>query len=443
MTRRFATPCFFVAQVGACILAGCGSDEGAPPSVDASVDATADTSTASDAAAPPVGSVDALGNEAGGGVAVKGIVVVNSDYQSSSISFLDRDGNLVKDGCLTSGSGSQGYTLTLSGDVVLPSRQPSGGEVVVIDRTNAALTWLDSATCAPLRQLAVGTGFASNPHDLVMLTPTKAYVSRYGENAKATPPADDFDDGDDLLIIDPSQPKILGRIDLKSYAPAGVNILPLADRAILIEGKVYLSLNGIASDWTAYGTGRIVMVDPTTDKVVGMIDIPGAKDCGALDYLAAEQKLVVACQGSTGAQGADTSALVAIDLSVTPPAVVAQVSAAAAGGSAFSYSSIAALSGSNVFGVALGNFGAPPPDQLWSVSFAGTSPVKVFASTEGFALGALLADVEKGRIVVADGPTTSAALVRIFDLVAGTFSTAKTTDADPSHHLPPRALAWY
>ena len=45
------------------------------------------------------------GHDGGSGT---GIVVVNSDYSSSSVSFLDRDGNLLMDGCLNYGSGSPG-----------------------------------------------------------------------------------------------------------------------------------------------------------------------------------------------------------------------------------------------------------------------------------------------------------------------------------------------
>jgi hypothetical protein len=465
MNRRFEiVGRFFLALVVASTLGACGSnDTGSPPPVDANasvnidagagVDVTAAEAEPSSAtvdataaeAGPSSATVDASPNEAGASqsAAPNGIVVVNSDYQSSSVSFLDRDGNLLKDGCFNSGSGPQGFTMTLSGDVVLPSQQTIGGDVVIVDRQNAALTWLDPATCAPLRQLAVGTGFASNPHDVVMLSASKAYVSRFEENAEPTPAPGDFDEGDDLLIVDPSQPKILGRIDLKPYAPAGANILPRADRALLAEGKVFVSLNGITADYGSYGVGRVVVVDPTLDQVVDTIDIAGAKDCGALSYLAAERKLLVACDGAYGPEQADTSAIVAIDLSVAPPTVVSLVGAAAVGGLLFSNSSVAALSENNVAAVTLGDLSNSPPDRLWSLSMTGGQPVKVFDSAEGFSLGAVLADVDRGRIVVADGTTTSAAFVRMFDLVAGTLSATKTTNADPSHNLPPRGLSWY
>jgi hypothetical protein len=376
--------------------------------------------------------VDSSQNEAGSWPS--GIVVVNSNYSdSSSISFLDRDGTLVKDGCLV--------TPVISGDVVLPTQIPPGGPVAIIDRGNNALTWLDPATCAPLWQLGVGTGFASDPHDIVTLSASKAYVTRYAENGAATATPDSLDDGDDLLIIDPAQSKILGRIDLKPSAPAGV--LPCADRALFAEGKVFVSLNAIGLDFKTYGMGRIVMVDPATDKVTGTIDLPGTKNCGAMTYLAAEKKLLVACGGAySDMQQMESSAIVVIDVSVSPPTVVAQIAAASAGGLPFSNLSVAAWDGNTALGLTLGNAGNLPPDRLWLLPLAGALPAKVFESAEAWALGAVLADPENGRILVADG-TSTGAFLRVFDFAAGAFTAGKTIKTNPTQKLPPRALAWY
>jgi hypothetical protein len=380
----------------------------------------------------------------GAGSPTGGIVVVNGNYiDSTSISFLDREGNMLKDGCFNSGTGATGLTMTLSGDVVLPTQSAMGGPVVLVDRGNNALTWLDPSTCTPVRQLAVGTGFYSNPHDMVALAPNKAYVTRYAENGTPTVAVNDFDDGDDLLIIDSTQPKILGRIDLRPYAPAGV--LPCADRALLAEGKVFVSLNAISLDFKIYGTGRLVMVDPNTDQVTGTVDLPNTKNCGAMTYLAAEKKLIVACTGAfaDGAQQADHSAIVTLDLGVSPPAVVGQVMAAAAGGFPFSNTTVAAIDGNTAIGVTLGDYSNVPPDRLWSLPITGALPVKIFDSAEAYALGAVLVDAERSRLLVADGTKTSAFL-RVFDVASGTFTPNKTVKTNPTaQKLPPRALAWY
>ena len=427
MNRRSPSSLYFAAAIGALILGACGDDTGKMPTYDASVSETGASASSIDGSA-------GLPN---------GIVVLSSDYQTSAVSILDRDGNLVKDNCFNSNTGPRGISLTLSGDLALPTQTTFGDAVVILDRTNSVLTWLDAPSCTPLRQLAVGTGFVSNPHDYVALSPTKAYVVRYSENAAATPTPDDFDDGSDLLIIDPSQPKIVGRIDLKPFAPAGV--LPDADRAMLIDGKVYVSLNAISENFKTYGAGRVVIVDPAQDQVVGTIDLPGVKNCGALTYLPAEKKLLVACTGDygAGAQQFQSSAIVAIDVSTTAPTVVGQVGAATVGTVAFASSAIAAFDSNTILGVELGDFSNTPPDKVWTVSLAGSQPTKLFDSTEGITIGTILIDTARARVFIADGTTTSVGLIREFDLVSGVLVAGKTTAANPSHSLPPRALAWY
>ncbi|MBN2573772.1 MAG: hypothetical protein JXP73_04340 [Deltaproteobacteria bacterium] len=390
------------------------------------------------AASAPLGND---GIDAGGAGKVAGIAVVNSDYASSSVSLLDRDGNLVADGCLHSGSGDPGLSATLSGDVVLPTEVPAGGPIPVIDRANNAITWLDATTCAVLGQLAVGTGFRANPQDVVTLSASKAYVVRQDPNPVPTPALEDFDDGNDVLIVDPSRLQVTGRIDLGPYAPAGV--LPRGHRALLAGGSVFVSLNAIGADYAAYGAGRVVVIDPATDVVTGVIDIPGAKNCGALAYAAAVQRLFVACGGAYGepAGQAATSAIVAIDLGQVPPAVAAQ--AAATGGAPYSNLTVGVLDATTAVAVVVGDFSNDPPDSLWSVPLDGRAPVQIFASTEGFAIGALLFDPERALVFAADGPMGSSAYLRIFEVSAAGFVLGKTAKTNPTHKLPPRALAFH
>ena len=440
----------FAILLGLATTPGCGDDTGGAPALDTGISETGSGTPALD------GSADAAGggiSEAGqGGAALDGsvdsggagiptgIVVVNSDYHSSSVSVLDHDGNLLLDGCLNSGTGNPGLAMTLSGDVVLPTQIPQGGPVAVIDRLNAAITWLDPATCAPLRQLAVGTGFASNPHDVVTLSATKAYVTRADENGKPSAAPGDFDEGNDVLIIDPSQAKILGRIDLKPYAPAGTTLLPRADRALMAGGMVYVSLN--ITDYASYGAGRLVMIDPASDTVVGTIDLPTVKNCGAMAYVASANRLFVACNGAYGdpAGQAAGSAIVAIDLAGSPNT---QFAAATTVGLPFSNIALAVLDGNTALGVSVGDFSGTPPDSLWSLSFGGSAPLKIFDSSAGFAIGAVLVDAENHRVLAADGTTTSPAYLRIFDYTSGAFTPAGTIKTNPAQKLPPRALAFY
>jgi len=193
-----------------------------------------------------------------------GLAVVNTDYVTTSIALLDKTTGAVTNGdCINSGTRPPGNTLTLSGDVVLPSQAQAGNLVVTIDRSNSALTWIDPITCTPLRQLDVSTGFYANPHDVIAVSPTKAYVTRFERNAAPSADPADHDEGDDLLIIDPAIPAITGRIDLSSYAVAvpGVAIQARPDRALLIDGTLYVALSSLSGDFQTSGTGRLVAID--------------------------------------------------------------------------------------------------------------------------------------------------------------------------------------
>lgn len=375
-----------------------------------------------------------------GGGSLRGIVVVHSDYHSSSVSFLDRDGNLVKDGCINSGTGTPALSMTLSEDLALPSQMPPHAPVVIVDRGNATLIWLDPGTCAPLQQISVGTGFASNPHDYVQVSASKAYVPRYQGNLAATPAPEDFDDGDDLLIVDSAQASLVGRIALAPFAPTG--FLPRADRALLVEGRVYLSLNLSDAKFDSYAAGRVLVVDPTSDQVIDVIDLPGTKNCGAMTYLPVEHKLLVACTGDFS-PSAEGSAIVVLDMTANPPAILSSLTTAAVAGRAFSNASLAALDGDTIFAVTLGDFSKTPPDQLWLVSQRGNSGELLFSTAESFVLGSVLLDPERERLFVTDGTKTRPALVRIFDRSNGVYQETAQIKTNPTQKLPPRGLAWF
>jgi hypothetical protein len=372
------------------------------------------------------------------------IVAIHSNYESSSVSFLDRDGNLIpgKDACLDSGSGGPGLSLTISGDLALPSQAVSGTPVVLIDRGNDSLLWLDPVTCAPVQQMSVATGFASNPHDFVLLSASKAYVPRYKPNLSATPDPGDFDDGNDVLIVDPSQATIVGRIDLLPFTPAGV--LPRADRALVIDGLVYLSLNATDARFNSYATGRIVMIDPTLDQVTGVIDLPGLQNCGAMTYLPAEKKLLVACTGNwnAGPEQVGASGIAILDTGASPPALSAMLMAASAGDRPLSNATVGALDSNTILAVTLGDFTNVPPDAAWVLAQNGAAPIKLYSSGEGNALAGFLVDAERGRIFLTDGNTTSAS-VRIFDRAAGVLTETGQVQTNPRYLLPPRGLGWF
>jgi hypothetical protein len=376
-----------------------------------------------------------------------GLAVVNSDYVSTSLSLLDRTTGKVKNGdCINSGTRPPGNTLALSGDVVLPSQPQPGGLLLVIDRTNSALTWIDPSTCTPLRQLDVSTGFYSNPHDVIGISPTKAYVARYERKEAPTSDPADYDEGDDILIIDPSVPAITGRIDLASYAVAvtGTTIQARADRALLIDGKLFVALSNLSGDFQVAGHGRLLVIDPASDQVTGMVDMPGLKNCSGLSYVATTKTLVVACGGAfSDADQAAGSGIVYVDVGASPPVETHRQPATPFGGRALAGFSGIANHGVLGFGVTFGEFGGQPSDQFWVLDVASGNASKLADASDAFTLGTVLVDPARERAYLTDA-NAAMPRVHIYEYANAAAPMRETSiNANPSIGLPPREIEWY
>jgi hypothetical protein len=405
-----------------------------------------DSSQSSDPPPPDSGSGGDSDNVATPGV---GLVVVNGDpgFATTSISLLGRStGQVARGDCIDSGSHPPGTTLALSGDVVVPSWPQPGHPVLVIDRKNSVLTWLDPATCAPTHQLDVSTGFSANPHDVVGVSPTKAYVTRYGFNPAPTPDPADRDDGDDLLIIDPSVPAITGRIDLSTQVipVSGAVMKARPDRARLIDGKVFVVLNEINDDFGhALGHGRVIAIDTTTDQVIATIDIPELADCADLSYVEASKTLVVLCTGDyLAADPLQTSGVAYIDLTASPPVEVRHQIASAFGGRTLGAYSGIANNGGLGFAVTPGVFGGTPHDRLWSFDVASGRATAVTDASDSFVYGHVLVDVGHHRLYLTDA-ADNAPRIQIYDYSSGTATRQSSVVTDAAHGLLPREIAWY
>jgi hypothetical protein len=427
MSRR--PPCFASLLAAALLCSGCGDNalrslDASPPPPDSGTDTGS-------------GNVETPG---------AGLVVVNSDFASTSISLLDRStGQVTRGDCIDSGTHPPVITLALTGDVVVPSWPQPGNPVLVIDRKSAALTWLDPATCAPTHQLDISTGFAANPHDVIGVSPTKAYVTRYDPNPTPTPDPNDRDDGEDILIIDPSVPAITGRIDLSSYAVpvTGAMILARPDRARLIDGKLFVALNEISDDFGTLAHGRVIAIDAATDQITATIDIPELANCVDMSYVAADKTLVVLCTGDyTAADPTQTSGIAYIDVTASPPAEVRHQLASAFGGRALGAYSGIANNGALGFGVTPGVFDGTPHDQLWSFDVASGHATPVTDASDSFVYSAVLVDPGHQRLYLTDA-FADTPRVQIYDYAGATATHQTSVTTDTAHQLPPREIAWY
>jgi hypothetical protein len=376
-----------------------------------------------------------------------GLAVIHgsSDYTSSLLSLVDpATATLVHDNCLNSGSVAPQLSQALSGSVVLPSAPLPGHPLVLIDSTNSALVWVNPADCTVVRQLSVSTGFKAYPHDVVAVSPNKFYVTRYMTNSSPTADPSDLDEGGDLLILDLDLGKAVARIDLAPYAAGGVGINPNPDRARVLDGKIYVTLNNLSADMTTQaGPGRVVVVDPATDTVSSVIDLPDFKDCSAIVPVPGKEgALAVACSGffSDGADQIKSSGVALIDTSASPPTVQALM--AAAFGRPVSFADLAVVSPTLAFIIVPGDFSGSAPDQLWQFDFTRGVPRKVLDASNSWVLGGLVFYPATQRVFLGDADAQSPKL-HVFDVSVSPPAELASLNSDPSKGLLPRYLGLY
>jgi hypothetical protein len=216
----------------------------------------------------------------------RGIVVVESDYQSTNVSLLGFDGRVL----------SKSFISPLSGDVTLPA-VVSGDDIVLIDRYPAAVvTWANVRTAEVRTQLSVATGFASNPHDYLELSETRGLLTRFGDNGD--PGRESFDQGSDALLIDSRSPKINGSIALGRTSRGDSEALSRPDRAVLVGERAYVLLGGYSRDFSDAAPSELAVIEPERETVEQTLSLDPLKGCSALAVSPDESELVAACAGS-------------------------------------------------------------------------------------------------------------------------------------------------
>lgn len=95
----------------------------------------------------------------------------------------------------------------------------------------------------------------SNPYDLIVASPTKAYLLRYGSGK--------------IWIVDPSATSETnfktGEIDLSAYDADGV---PQMSAGLIRNGKLYVALQRLDDSFAATRSGYVAVIDTTTDTEI-------------------------------------------------------------------------------------------------------------------------------------------------------------------------------
>lgn len=385
------------------------------------------------------------GGESGAGECDRGISVISTEYQSTSVAFVGWDGTVLSPRVITSGSADVGLSAPLSGDVVAPTVATSLSETVLIDRYPASvLTWLDLATGRPRAQLPVGTGFAANPQDYLQVAGDLGFVARYEANPQ--PGREPFDGGSDLLAIDPRGPELVGRVGLEGALDGDDGgLVATPSRMLLAQGKVVVLLGVLSSDFQSAGDARLAVIDPKTRAIVETIRIDGLQNCQAMALSPAGDRIAIGCTGLIGDDfEADIDhagvALVTVGTGGAPSVVSARFAATALGRSP--QFTIAFASEDTVlfptFGTDPAEGGDAHGDDLVELRVSDGSSRVLLTTKEAFKLGDVRCASSCGTCFVADAEAV--ALRRFTVDGAGALTAAADVQIDDGIGLLPRYL---
>ena len=369
-------------------------------------------------------------------------MVVDTDYQSSNVALLGQDGQVLSSSLVSSGSGATGLSSPLSGDTIVPG-PVSHGRVVVIDRDSAVVSWVEPAKARVAAQLSVATGFYSNPQDYVEVTPQRAYVPRLEQNPH--PGREPFDAGNDVLVIDPDTPRIVGRIDLMpAMKGEDRKYLPRANREVIADGTLYVLLSAYTADFSDSAESRVVAIDTSTDRIVDVLVLPGLHGCAAMALSPAGDTLAVSCSGmfehsSTSTVGESGVALVKLGASLSPGK---RFAAADIGHGPLAFG-IGWAGAHTLVVTSFGRFadasGPARQDSLLELDTA-SGDARVLLGSDAFALGEV-------RCVAGSVCFAADAARRVVDRFAvgpdGQLGSARAVHTDTSIGLPPRYLGWF
>ncbi len=318
--------------------------------------------------------------------------------------------------------------------------------ITLIDRYPAGvLRFVDLASARVTSELSVATGFRSNPHDYLALSEHKAYVARY--EANPNPGQQDFDQGGDILIVDPALSSISARIDLASALhgePATFSAHPA--QLAQISGRVFALLASYANDYSSSAVSRLVEIDPSTDALLSTLLLDGLHGCDSMAVSPDQAQLAVACTGDdlqSSSPKLDGSGLGLVDIS-SAPRFVRRFEAADLGTDPVGFALDYAAPGLLFFST-LGHFddaGAVAAlDTLLELDTNSAQVTEVLHSqSQPFSLGGIHCALECGACFVADAERAGGSVLRFPLDASGKLDTPKAVRAETRVGLPPRYL---
>jgi DNA-binding beta-propeller fold protein YncE len=161
------------------------------------------------------------------------------------------------------------------------------GRVYVVNRLNADNIQIidpqQGYTTPANAQVSVGNG--TNPQDIAFVNANKAYVSRLQKTSR-------------LLILNTTTLATLGEVELSALIkPNDHDGSPEPAHMLMNNGLLYVALQHL-DNFVPVAPGEVVVIDPVTDSIVKVIQLPFANPLSPLHFSPTLKRILVSCVGN-------------------------------------------------------------------------------------------------------------------------------------------------
>lgn len=365
--------------------------------------------------------------------AARGFYVFTSNYDgAASVGAVGIDGQVLSQSLISSGSTLPGLSLGLSPDIVPPTQRQTGDDLVIIDRGNHALDWLDFEEAEVTAQLGVGPGgFAANPYDYVRVNADLAFVTRFETNR--APGKAKLDESGDLLVINPQSRKLLGRVDFSHLVSDLDGVQPCPTKMVHEGGRLHVVLGMLSENYAAQNNSLLVTVDVARREVVQTLDLT-LRNCE--DIQVSPQGLAaIGCKGDWADDPITRhSGIVTVDLTADELELAKVYPADDLGGqlSTLDFASESLI----VFSI-YGDFFADSQDAAFTLDLGNGKVSKPLLQTGPFQMGHIRCVPEDEMCVIANADEFA---VEFFDVTSKGLTHAQRVNFDSGVGLAPRYI---